>query len=163
LTEFSGDSSKCDLSFVGFFNINNGGTTMTTELLLRRFVLKEATLAGAVFAGPLDRELVVTGYLICETESPKNAPVSLSVARKILHPVRPDDPDPENEVAYSQDPLRPLMLTHKGREAVLTDKLYTLFRYVYDIYRTEGTEEFPFAEIACARCRCDRRSFRTAF
>jgi hypothetical protein len=88
--------------------------------------------------------VVVTGYVVhYEPEPPPHTQY-----RDILRPLEPDEPNSETEIGYSRSVLEPLTIIHKNRKAVLTKTLFMLFRYVYDIYRAEGRNEFDFVEIA---------------
>jgi hypothetical protein len=99
-------------------------------------VVKDAHISGHV-AG----ELTITGYVV-------HAQPAISGVRDIAGPVEPDEPDTEVEVGYSRNALEPLTLVFQGRKVKLTEKPYCLFRYVYDLYRSEGQTEFDFAELS---------------
>ena len=66
----------------------------------------------------------------------------------MVRPVAPDEPDTEYEVGYSLNALEPLTIVYHNRKVKLTEKPYLLFRYVYDLYRTEEQTEFEFAELS---------------
>jgi hypothetical protein len=95
----------------------------------------------AFVSGPVDDLTVVTGYPVkFEPETP--------ILRVILRPVIPDEPDSETEIGYSQNALEPLTLVFRNVKVELTKSAYILFRYIYDLYRTEGRIEFDFAELS---------------
>ncbi len=108
---------------------------MTTNLMVR------AWFRDATPGFPVGNLLPITGYL--ERIEGETTPI-----RPVLRPIAPDEPDPETEVAYSRNALEPLTIVFKERKVKLTESLYVLFRYVYDLYRAEGQTEFEFLEIA---------------
>jgi hypothetical protein len=102
---------------------------------LSRIKMRNTTVSGS-----LDGVIVITGYLIeCE---PVTRP-----KQNVLRPIAPDEPDTEVEVGYSKNALEPLTLVFRKRKIALTISAYRLFRYVHDLYRAEGQEEFEFIEI----------------
>jgi len=103
---------------------------------LTRLVVKDATITGHVGG-----EITLTGYVV-------HATPSMQCIREILRPVCPEEPDSEVEVAYSKSALRPLTLVYRGKEVTLTLTPYLLFRYAYDLYRSEGQTEFTYAELS---------------
>jgi len=85
--------------------------------------------------------LTVVGYIVeFEPEAPAK--------RDVLRPAEPDEPDTEIEVGYSRNALEPLTLVFRERKIELTKSEFILFRYVNDMYRSEGQEEFDFAELS---------------
>ena len=103
---------------------------------LYRITVKDATISGHL-AG----ELTLTGSIVrCEPEG--------HVKRDVLRPVAPDEPDTDVEVGYSQNALEPLTLEYRGRKVELTKSEFILFRYVNDLYRSEGQTEFEFLELS---------------
>ena len=74
--------------------------------------------------------------------------LEVTQGNKIIRPVEPDEPDTEVEVGYSKNALEPLTIVYRNRKVELTKTLYILFRYVNDLYRTEGQTEFDFADLS---------------
>ena len=68
----------------------------------------------------------------------------------LVRPVAPDESDTEYEIGYSTNVLEPLTIVYRNRKVKLTEKPYLLFRYVYDLYRTEEQTEFEFSELSAA-------------
>ena len=107
---------------------------------ITRLVVKDAQICGHVGG-----ELTITGYVVrSEPELPVNDP------NRFLLPVFADAPDTETEIGYSRNLLDPTTLVFKDRKVELTLSEYRLFRYAYDLYRTEGQTEFDFAELSYA-------------
>jgi hypothetical protein len=79
------------------------------------------------------------------TPEKKDEPEQKTEIRRVIHP---DEPDPEVEVGYSDNALEPLVIMYKDKKVRLTESLYILFRYIYDMHRTEGRTEFEFMEIS---------------
>jgi len=105
---------------------------------ITRLVVKDAQICGHVGG-----ELAITGYVVrSEPELPVNDP------SRFLLPLFADAPDSEIEIGYSKNALEPLTLVFRDRKVNLTKTLYVLFRYVYDLYRSEGQTEFDFAELS---------------
>ena len=103
---------------------------------LYRITVKDATVSG-----PVAGQFIIVGHVIdCEPEIP--------VKRDVSCPVTPNEPDTEIEVGYSHDSLEPLTVEYRNRKIELTKTLYILFRYVNDLYRTEGKTAFDFAELS---------------
>ena len=103
--------------------------------------LSRITLRKATFSGSFDDLLILTGYVMAwEPVAP--------VKRDVLRPVEPDEPDTDVEVGYSRNALEPLVIEFRGKKVKLTDSTYPLFRYVNDLNRAEGQEEFEFAELS---------------
>ena len=103
--------------------------------------LSRITMRKATVSGSFDDVLTLTGYIVTfEPEVP--------IKREIVRPVAPDEPDTEVEVGYSKNALEPLTLVFREKKADLTKSAFILFRYVYDLYRTEGQMAFDFAELS---------------
>ncbi len=111
-----------------------------TKLKLVRVTFSDWTLDNLK-----DGRIQIDGFVPVRRR--KKKPKSKQV-RPVFRPIEPDEPDPETEVAYSRNALEPLTLVFKERKVKLTESLYILFRYVYDLYRSEGKNEFEFLEIA---------------
>jgi hypothetical protein len=103
--------------------------------------LARITVKDANFSGPVDGQIVITGIIV------KFEPEALAT-REILRPVEPDEPDTNVEVGYSRNTLEPLTVVYRNRKVTLTKTPYIMFRYVNDLYRTEGRTEFEFAELS---------------
>jgi hypothetical protein len=56
--------------------------------------------------------------------------------------------DAETEIGYSRHPLEPLTVVYQNRKVELAPAVYKLFRYVYDLYRTESIDRFDFCDIS---------------
>jgi hypothetical protein len=98
--------------------------------------MRKATFGGGTF-----ELLTVVGYIVeFEPEAPAK--------RDVLRPVAPDEPDTEVEVGYSQNALEPLTLVFRDKKIELTRSAFILFRYINDLYRAEGQEEFEFSELS---------------
>ena len=103
--------------------------------------LSRITMRKTTVSGSCDDVLICTGYLVAfEPEVPAK--------REIVRPVAPDEPDTEAEVGNSKNALEPLTLVFREKKVELTKSAFILFRYVNDLYRTEGQEEFDFSELA---------------
>ena len=103
--------------------------------------LSRITMRATTVSGSLDGVVVITGYVI-------NFEPAALIKRDVVRPVAPDEPDTDVEVGYSKNALEPLTLVFRERKIELTKLAFILFRYVNDLYRSEGQEEFDFAEIA---------------
>jgi len=98
--------------------------------------MRKATFGGGTF-----ELLTIVGYIVeFEPEAPAK--------RDVLRPVEPDEPDIEAEVGYSRNALEPLTLVFRNKKVELTKSAFILFRYVNDLYRTEGQEGFEFSELS---------------
>jgi len=92
-------------------------------------------------SGSFDDVLIVTGYVVeFEPEAPTK--------RDILRPVEPDEPDTEVEVGYSRNAIEPLTVVFRDKKVELTKSAFILFRYINDLYRAEGQEEFEFSQLS---------------
>ena len=65
-----------------------------------------------------------------------------------VHPIEPNEPDTDITVGYSKNPLEPLTIEYRKRKVELTKKLYILFRYINDLYQTEGKSTFEFSDLS---------------
>jgi len=63
-------------------------------------------------------------------------------------PIPFNEPDTDLAIGYSKNPLEPLTIEYRKRKIKLTEKPYILFRYINDLYWTEGQAEFEFAELS---------------
>lgn len=63
-------------------------------------------------------------------------------------PVFFQEENPEAEIGFSLEPTEPLSLVYRDRKAELTPIPFKIFRYIYDRYRSEGVENFDYAEIS---------------
>lgn len=112
---------------------------------LCRISMARATLSGAVFAGPLDREVVVSGYLTgVEGAVPPPAPP------EIVERIEADEPDPETEVSYSNNIFEPNTLIFRGKKEKLSEIPFIFFRYLYTLHRVKGQTEFAYTDIIIA-------------
>ena len=103
--------------------------------------LSRITMRKTTVNGSFDDVLIITGYVVeFEPEAPPK--------RDVLRPIIPDEPDTEVEVGYSKNALEPLTIEFGGRRIELSLSDYKMFRYVYDLYRAEGREEFDFEELS---------------
>lgn len=99
------------------------------------------TVRNAMFGGGFFEILTVTGYdAVWEPEAPAK--------RDVLRPVETEEPDTEVEVGYSKIALEPLVIEFQGCKERLTESDYVLFRYINDLHRSEGQEEFEFTDIS---------------
>jgi len=124
-----------------------------------------ASLTGGniVAPEPLNQSVPVATVDTCVEKTRKYAQVSSGNGVKSATPVKrgrpfnppalsfiePDDPDAgDTETAIRYSRLDPLSLVYRNRKVKLTPSTCRLFRYIYDLYQSEGQTVFPFADIS---------------